>query len=159
MATTIAFDLVTALVATCRANVPEGTKVYDGPGVSGDPGNFLMVGVPDPDSNAPSESASGTQEWSGIGAKATGEDGAVICCALAWSGETGDAAQQKVREAVRDIVKGVDLTLRADPNLGGAVPGLNWVRYGKNYRLTQLSADDGVAALFYFEVAYKARLV
>jgi hypothetical protein len=159
MATTIAFDLITQLAVVCRAQVSPGTIVYDGPGVSNDPGNFLMVGVGDPDSNEPSESAAGTQEWSGLGAKAARESGTVTCCALAWSGDTGDAAQQAARESVRDIVADVDLALRADPNLGGAVPGLMWVRYGRNYRLTQLSAGDGVAALLYFEVAYEARLV
>lgn len=159
MATTIAFDLVTELVTICRANVPADTIVYDGPGVGEDPGNFLMVGVEDPGSRQPSESASGTQEWSGLGAKAARESGSVTCSALAWTGDVGDEAQQACRETVRDIVQAVDLALRDDPNLGGTVPGLMWVRYGKNYRLTQLSAEDGTAALFYFEIAYEARLV
>jgi hypothetical protein len=156
--TTIAFDLTTQLVATCRAAVI-GAVVYDGPQMAGDPGNFLMVGVPDPDSNEPSESASGTQDWSGLGAKASRESGAITCCALAWTGDDGDAAQQATRETVRDIVKTVDQALHDDPNLGGTVPGLMWVRFGRNYRLIQLSADDGTAAIFYFEIAYEARIV
>jgi len=159
MATTIMFDLITQLVTTCRANVPTGVKVYDGQGASQDPGNFLMVGVWDPDSADEATPSTGTQEWSGLGHKAALEDGVVACCALAWTGDSGDGAQQKAREAVRDIVANVDLALRNDPNLGGAVPGLNWVRYGQNYELAQWSTTDGTRAVFRFEVAYKARLV
>lgn len=157
MATTIVFDLITQLVTTFTAAAPD-VNVYDGQGATDDPGNFLMVGVGDPNSDSPADSASGTQEWAGLGANAAYEGGAVTCCALAWSGESGNTAQQTVRETVRDIVKGVDETLKADPNLGGTVPGLNWVRYGSSYSLTQLSDADGVAAIFYFEIAYKARL-
>jgi hypothetical protein len=157
MATTVAFDLCSKLFDVFTANVPAGVRVYDGPGFSEDPGNFLMIGVDDPESEDPT-SAAGTQEWSGIGAKAALEDGVISCCAMAWTGDSGDAAQKAVRQTVRDIVGAVDVVLRADPNLGGAVPGLNWVRYGHNYRLSQPPAA-GVAAKFYFEIAYKARLV
>lgn len=160
MATTIAFDLVTELTATAQASIDTTVaEVYDGPVPTNDAGNFLMVGVGDPDSNEPSEAAAGTQEWSGIGARAARESGTVTCCALAWTGDADADAQRRMRVAVRDIVGALDVVLRGDPNLGGRVPGLMWVRYGKNYRLTQISADDGTAALFYFEVAYEARLV
>jgi hypothetical protein len=158
MATTI-FDLITQLVTTCRAAAPAGLLVTDGQGATQDPGNFLMVGVGDPDSTDQAEAASGTQEWSGLGAKAARESGSIPCCALAWTGAAGDAAQQAVREAVRDIVVGVDAALKTDPNLGGTVPGLMWVRYGRNYDLSQWSTTEGTRAVFRFEVAYEARLV
>lgn len=158
MTTTIVFDLITQLVSVCAANVPPGVQVYDGPGASNDPGNFLMVGVGNPDSDDLAESATGTQVWNGLGAKSALEDGSVVCCALAWTGGAGNAAQQSARETCRDIVKSVDAALKSDPNLGGAVPGLNWVRYGGNFALSQRSTADGVTAIFYFEIGYKARL-
>jgi hypothetical protein len=156
--TTIVFDLITQLYEKAKATVPNDVMVHDGLGVPGNPGNFLMVGVPDPDTEGPPESASGTQEWKGLGARAATEEGAVTCCALAWSGDSGDEAQRAAREKVRDIVAGLDATLKADPNLGGTVPGLNWVRYGRNFGLTQLSDTDGVSAIFYFEIAYLASI-
>lgn len=159
MTTTIAFDLITQLVVTCRANVPAGTTVYDGQGAAADDtGNFLMVGIGDPNSQDPEVSAAGTQEWAAIGNRAGNEEGTVHCCAVAWSGDIGSDAQQQVREDVRDIVADVDAALRADPNLGGTVPGLMWVRYGRNYSLEQISATDGVAAVFKFDIDYRARI-
>jgi hypothetical protein len=157
MATAVVFDLVTALVNTCATALP-GVSVYDGQGASDDPGNFLMIGVEDPDDPGPAEAASGSLEWAGLGHRASKENGSIACVALAWSGNTGNAAQQAVREAVRDMVGTVETTLRNDPNLGGTVPGLNWVRYAGNFRLRQISAADGVAAVFRFDVAYIASL-
>lgn len=158
MTTTIAFDLVTQLVVKFKATAPADVQVYDGEGDSQDPGNFLMVGVGDPLSDSDTDAVSGTQEWSGLGAKASRESGTVTCCALAWSGDSGSDAQQAAREKVRDIVVGIDASLKADPNLGGTVPGLMWVRYGQTYRLTQ-PPIDGSLAIFEFEIAYEARLV
>jgi hypothetical protein len=160
MTTTIVFDLLTQLVETFDAAAPVDAIVYDGQGDSDDPGNFLMVGVDDPYAEGAVDSASGTQEWAGLGQRAAYEHGdAVWCCALARSGDSGSDAQRAAREAVRDLVAGVDATLKADPNLGGKVPGLMWVRYGRNFTLKQVSDSNGVEAIFSFSIAYEARLV
>lgn len=158
MTTTIVFDLITQLVETCSAAVPTDVSVYDGVGDSQSPGNFLMVGVGDPLAPEGPTSAVGTQEWKGLGARGATEAGSVTCCALAWSGGAGNDAQRGCRETVRDIVSGVDAALKADPNLGATVPGLNWVRYGRDYGLTQLSDETGTAAIFFFEIAYTASI-
>lgn len=157
MATTIVFDLISQLVETFTAATTD-VNVYDGQGATDDPGNFLMVGVSDPDEEGESEAATSTQEWNGLGHKAATELGAVSCCALAWRGEVGSDAQRQVREDVRDLVAGVDSALKADPNLGGTVPGLNWVRYGATNTLRQFSGSEGVRAVFYFEIAYRAHI-
>lgn len=164
MATAIIFDLISALVTTCTSAVPVGTVVYDGQASDDTSKNFLMIGVADPDSDGPSASASGTLQWAGLGHRSSKEYGTVTCCAAAWTGDIGNAAQKAVREAVRDISSSVESALRNDPTLGG-VPGLNWVRYGGaageasgNWSLDQLSAEDGVAAIFQFEIAYLASL-
>jgi hypothetical protein len=156
MATAVVFDLISALADAFRIAIPTAT-VYDGQGASDDPGNFLMVGVGDPNSDDPT-SASGELEWAGLGHRSSYEHGTIACSALAWSGDSGDAAQKAARETVRDLVGAVEVALRTDPNLGGAVPGLTWVRYGRGWNLDQSSNNDGVQALFRFEVAYEARL-
>lgn len=158
MPTAIVFDLATALVTTFRAAVPPSVNVYDGQGASDDPGFFLMVGVDDPDSDDEVDSAAGTLEWAGLGHKASKEAGEVSCCAVAWVGESGSSAQQAAREAVRDIMTAVEATLRADPNLGGLVPGLNWVRYAGEFSLRQRSDSQGVRAVFSFRISYIASL-
>lgn len=155
--TTIVFDLVSQLYVACQAAVPAGVLVTDGEYDGQDPGDILMVGVPDPFGNT-ADSASGQQSWHGLGAKAALEQGTVACCAMSWRGDQGDEAQKAARETVRDIVFGVDAALNADPNLGGKVPGLEWVRYGQNYTLTQ-PPITGAVAIFQFEIAYQARLV
>jgi hypothetical protein len=132
MATAIVFDLISALVDRFTVILPT-TLVLDGQGATDDPGNFLMVGVPDPNSDEAAASASGTLEWAGLGHRTSKEDGRVSCCALAWSGDSGNAAQKAVRQTVRDIAATVEADLRNDPNLGGVVPGLNWVRYAGDF--------------------------
>jgi hypothetical protein len=158
MTSTIVFDLVSALVDTCASVVPSGVAVYDGQPSTDDPGSFLMVGVADPNSADSATSASGTLEWAGLGHNTSKEHGTITCCAMAWTGNVGNAAQKDVRQAVRDISSAVEVVLRTDPNLGGVVPGLNWVRYAGDWNLEQLSAFDGVAAVFHFEIAYQASL-
>lgn len=158
MTTAIVFDLISALVDVCAAAVPAGVAVYDGQGASEDPGNFVMIGVGDPNDSAATSSASGELEWAGLGHKSSKERGSVSCCAVAWTGDSGNAAQKAVRQTVRDIVSAIETALRADPNLGGVVPGLNWVRYSGSFDLDQLSASDGVAAVFRFEITYIASL-
>lgn len=157
--TVIVFDLISALVDTCTEALPS-VLVYDGQGVSGDFGDFLMIGIDDPSSDDPT-SAVGSLEWAGLGHKASYEHGTagIACCALAWTGGAGNVAQRSAREAVRDIAAAVESTLRADPNLGGVVPGLMWVRYGGDFRLSQPSVEQGAAAQFSFTIAYEARLV
>lgn len=157
MATAIVFDLISALVDTCTTALPT-VNVYDGQGATDDPGNFLMIGVGDPNSDDPAASASGDLQWAGLGHRTSKEQGTITCCAVAWSGDSGNAAQKAVRQTVRDISSAVESTLRADPNLGGVVPGLNWVRYAGSFSLEQLSASDGVAAVFQFDIAYIASL-
>lgn len=159
--TTLAFGVITALVDVCREQAADGVIVKRGWILGSDYGNFLMVNVGNPfDNSGTAESAAGTQEWAGLGARATYEDGVIPCCALAWSGDSDEDAQQRMDDEVAAIVSGVDQTLRNDPNLGGAVPGLNWVRYGSTFAgPTPLSDDSGTASLFGFQVAYKGRLV
>jgi hypothetical protein len=157
MATTAVFDLISALVDIAEASLTDVT-VLDGQGSEMPAGDFLMIGVGDPTDNGPAFSAEGSQEWAGLGARAANEEGSVTCCATVQSGDSGNAAQRAVRDRLRDLLATLEAELKADPSLGGVLPGPGWARFGKNTNLTQISGTDGVAVVFYFEIAYQARL-
>lgn len=154
MATSAVFAVIDALVTTMTAALPTVT-VYDGVGLSDDPGNFLMIGVDDPDADDYSDSAESSQKWAGIGNRARDEEGTVTCCALAWN---GDSDQRAARLAVKAITDAVETALRADPTLGGAIPAPGWAQFGSRFNLSQIQSDSGAVALAFFQVAYQARL-
>ena len=152
MTTSVVFDLIDTLVSRFTAAL--SVNVLDGYGLTDDPGDFLMVGVEDPDSDR-AVSAEGKQEWAGLGAKARYEEGTVTCIAMSWNGDADLAA---ARAAVKATTAAVENNLRSDPNLGGVVPGLNWTGYGTRTELIQLQASDGACVMCVFDVAFKARL-
>jgi hypothetical protein len=139
MTATIVLDIIDALVAQYRAALP-GATVFDGTGITEEPGDFVMVGVGDPDSNQAPTSADTSQEWAGLGAHRRDEVGTVTCCAVSWNGES---------EGLGDIH-------RADPTLG--VASVMWTGFGERVTLTQIQADDGSSVIAYFEIQFKARI-
>lgn len=156
MGTSAVFGLIDELVDHFTAALPS-IAVYDGYGLSDDASDFLMVGVEDPNGSEPT-SADVQQQWAGLGAKARYEAGTVTCAALAWRGNPGDAGQREARAAAAAIVAAVENDLRADPNLGGAVPGLQWVGFGDRLRIVQDQTQSGPMALVIFDIAYKAKI-
>lgn len=156
MATSAVFGLIDTLVEHFR-DVLSDVSVYDGFGISEDASDYLMVGVEDPNGSEPT-SADVQQEWAGLGAKARYEAGTVTCAALAFRGNPGDEGQGEARAAARDIVAAVEDDLRADPNLGGVVPGLMWVGFGTRLRIVQDQGESGPWALVVFDIAFKAKI-
>lgn len=156
MATSTLFALVDTLVAELSTALPD-VQVYDGFGISEDASDFLMVGVEDPNGSE-ATSADVAQEWHGLGAKSRLEAGTITCAALAWRGNPGDAGQGEARAAAAAIVAAVESHLRADPNLGGLVPGLMWVGFGTRLRLVQDQTDAGPYALVVFDIAFKSKI-
>lgn len=154
MGTSVVFDLIPALVTAFTAGLPNTIHVIDGDTVTGDAGTFLMVGWEDPD-NDRATSATGKQDWAGLGARARDEEGTITCLVIAWNGDSDFAA---ARAALRAATDGVEGLLRADPNLDGAVPGLMWTGYGTNTQLRQWLSDQGAVATCTFDVAFKARI-
>lgn len=152
MTTSAVFDLIDALVERFTSALE--VNVLDGYGLTDDPGDFLMVGVEDPDSDR-ATSAESKQEWHGVGNRARLEEGTVTCIAMSWN---GDADLSAARAAAKATTAAVEDHLRSDPNLGGTVPGLTWTGYGTRTELIQLQATDGACVMCVFEVAFKARL-
>ena len=153
MTTSVVWDLLDALVSRFTGALTD-VNVIDGDTVADDVANFLMVGWDDPD-NERATSAEGKQEWAGLGAKARYEEGTVTCLALSWDGGNDFEA---ARAAVRATTDGVETNLRADPNLGGVVPGLMWVGYGTRNELRQWLSTEGAVALCMFDIAFKAKI-
>lgn len=154
----VAFDLLDDLVATFTAAVPlavgEPVNVVDGDAVNNGLGTFLVVGWDDPDSPR-STSVSSSQPWAGIGGRVQDESGTVTCFVMR---DVGDSRTKTARDAVRAVITAVKTILRADPTLGGRVPGLQWVRFGQRFELTQWLSEDGAVALCTFDIAFEARI-
>jgi hypothetical protein len=154
MATSAVFGLIDALYANFAAALPD-VLVLDGMGATDDPGNFLMIGVDDPDTDAYANTADVEQKWAGIGNHARNEAGSISCCAVAWN---GDGDQKAARLAAKATVDAVESNLRSDPTVGGALPGPGWAQFGTRLTLSQIQTEDGAVALVFFQIAYQARI-
>lgn len=152
MATSVLPDLIDALVTAARTALP-ATKVYDGFGVTDDPGDFLMVGVEDADLETAATSANSEQQWAHSTGTARDESGELTCVALSWNGD-GDA--KVARDAAFAITAAVENLLRANPSLG--IPELLWTGYGSTVELSQGQGKTGAEALVVFKVAFRARI-
>ncbi len=151
MATSVIPAVIDYLVAHASVALT-GVRVYDGYDSSDDPGDFLMVGVDDPESPNAAFSADSTQDWAHANNTARDEMGDVTCAALSWNG-IGD--QKLARDAAFAITATVEVLLRADPTLGGIVL---WSSYGTTTQLTQQQSTNGVMALVVFKVHFRARI-
>ena len=151
MSTSVVPALIDALVAAGTTALPS-TIVSDGVPVTDDPGDFLMVGIQDPDAETPlsADSAEAQQSWGA--ARPRTETGSVYCCAYSWNGN-GDA--KAARNAVYAIAAAVANALR--PN-DLAVPGLQGVGYGTSTTFRQGQSDYGAGALLMFSVEYAAHI-
>lgn len=156
MAISILPDLIDTLLTRTRAALPSmAERVFDGYGISEDPGDFLMIGVDDPDGPNPADSASGTLDWATMRSAPAPQDerGELVCAALSWN---GDADPKAARDAVCVTASAVDTLCRADPSLGLA-PRLLTARVASRYDLSQQQSDAGALALLVFRIVYHAR--
>lgn len=145
--------VIDALIAGAQDALGEACLVVDGFGLTDDPGNFLMIGVEDPDTEDFATSATSVQEWAHAVADERDETGDVSCAALAWN---GDGDQKAARDAAYDIVTGFGTWIRENYTLGLA--NVYNAEFGSNQALTQIQNTDGAVALVSFKVAFKARI-
>lgn len=151
MGTTPIPDVIDALVTLSAAALPS-VKVYDGFGLSDDVGDFLMVGVEDPETQGFTTSASAGQNWHDTGQDGKRDDtGDVTCCALSWN---GNGNQKTARDAAFAIVAGVEGLVRENSTLG--LDDLLWAEIGQQIELHQAQDDAGAAAWVIFRVQYQA---
>lgn len=152
MSTSAIPAVIDALFAASTAALTDVT-VSDGFGVSGEPGDYLMVGVDDPDSRRRTPSADSAQDWAEIGHRGRSEQGEVTCSAASWN---GDSDQKVARDAAFAIVAAVENLCRADPTLGVAT--LLWTSVGTSIELQQEQGDYGARSVVIFRVAFRARI-
>lgn len=154
--TSVVPDLIDALF-TKATDALEGVTVYDGFGVTNDPGDFLMIGVEDPDSQDAAYSAETEQDWAEVGANLGSaerdETGTLTCAALSWN---GDANQKQARDAAYAITSKLEDLLRADPTLG--LTSLLWTSFGTSSQLSQAQDSQGALALLVFRIYFRARI-
>lgn len=150
---TSAIPAVIDALFTAATTALSNIKVYDGYGVSEDPGDFLMVGVEDPDYDAAANSANSRQSWATIGAGSRDEEGEITCAALSWN---GNADQKAARTGAFAIVAAVENLCRANPALG--VSTVLWTGVGTDTELLQQQGEGGASAIVIFKIAFRARI-
>lgn len=153
MAVSVIPALIDAIVAGASAALAGTVVVSDGFYVGSDPGNFLMIGVDDPDSDGPTSSGSSQQDWANANYTARDESGDITCAALSWN---GDGSQKAARDSAFATAETVATLVRANPSLG--IANLLWTSYGTSTQLTQDQDDDGAKALIVFTVHFRARI-
>lgn len=149
--------VIDALVAQADAALTSVT-VYDGFGISDDPGDFLMVGVDDADLLDAATSAESSQVPATMGTLRTRQEtGTVTCLALSWNGDADMAAARTAAFATANEVS--DL-IRADPSLGLGAPDFRLLvaGYGGSERLMQNQDEDGAEAALVFTVTFTAQI-
>lgn len=153
MSTSVIPTLIDALVTAARTALPSA-QVYDGYGVTDDPGDFLMVGVEDGSASGPAGSAESRQSWPHVGHQVRDEEGDVHCFAVSWN---GDGDQKAARDAAFAITAAVENLLRADPSLGIAAQVMR-TGFGTSQRLEQDQDQHGAIALVAFDIHFQARI-
>lgn len=155
MPVTTLYALLDALVAAARAALP-AIAVYDSYGVTDDPGDYLMIGVDDPDRPTAAASASVVQEPGPMGTgRPRDEEGEITCAALSWNGDGNPSAARAGCKTITDAMEALVRTT-AYPALG--VSGVKALDFGSLFTLEQDQNDAGAMALVIFTVKFRARI-
>ncbi len=151
----VLIDRLVKLATDALNGNPEVT-VYDGFGVSGNSGDFLMFGVDDPESLNAGISGSADQVPGPMGStRPRDQNGQILCAAYSLD----HSRNQKVaRDAVYSYMAVVENFLREDPSLGIAAGGLFVAQMGDLERLSQNQNGNGADALLVFNVRFRARI-
>lgn len=152
--TTAVPAVLTLLLAGARAALPNAA-VRDGFADLGDPGDFLMVGVEDPDATGYEAAVTSDQSWAGVGRSQRNEEIEVVCCALSWN---GDADPAKARTDVYALVSGFEKWIVEHPTLGQTAITLTNCLFGGRHTLNQAQNSAGAVAWVVFTVNVTARI-
>lgn len=141
-------DALVALASDALTTV----QVYDGYGVTSEPGDYLMVGIDDPDGESGGFAADVRQEWAAVGPGAPrNEEGDITCCAVSWN---GDGDQKAARDGAYAIADALAAAIRAEPSMG--VPTLLSAGPGTTSQLMQDQGQTGAGALLVFRIHFRA---
>jgi hypothetical protein len=156
MAGSVIPALIDALVAAAQAALPDA-KVSDGFLLSDEPGDYLMVGVEDPESltnGDDAEAASVSQDQMAFGVtRPRMEEGAIH---LAARSVNGDANQKAARDAVYAMHEALAGALRPTNDLG--VTGVLKLSNGASLSLRQNQDGYGAVATLLYDIAFTAQI-
>lgn len=142
-------DLIDALFAASTTALPDVT-VTDGLTFEWNTGDYLMIGVDDPD-GLKVQAGNGEQEQ--VTNNDRDESGDLTCAALAANGQ---ADQKSARDAVFAIMTAIEGLLRAG---SVAVPGVKfWQLDLASFAYSQNIPNLGTSALLAFRIHYVARI-
>ena len=144
--------VIDALVSAATSALPD-VSVSDGYSLADEYGDYLYVGVDDPDSVNPAQSADTQHAWAHANYTTHDQEGTITCAAHSWN---GDADPKTARDAAYAIASTVAQILRDTPSLG--IPTLLWARFGARESLSQGQGPGGASALVVFTIAFRARL-
>jgi hypothetical protein len=153
MASSVVPSLIDALVAQAVTSLP-GALIFDGGGITDDPGDYLMIGVSDPDDDGEPEAADVTQQQMAFGStRPRRETGSVHIAARSIA---GDGVQKTARDAVYAMQEALATALRTTDNLG--VAGILSLGNGSNLRLLQTQNESGAVATLLYDIAFDAQI-
>jgi len=153
MATSVVPALIDALFTQATAALPTTLVLY-GPGVTDDPGDYLMVGMSDPAFDGPFEAARSTQEQMAFGStRPRKEEGVIHMVACSRNGN-GDL--QAALAAASAIQEALATVLRTTDNLG--VTGV--LKLGNGADATPIWDHDnyGAVATLLYDIAFEAAI-
>ena len=153
MAASIVPALIDALVTTAASALPSAV-VIDGQGHTDDPGDYLLVGCEDPDTDGESEAARVTQTQMAFGSTRPREEDGVIH--MVARSVNGAADQKAARDAVYAIQEALATALRTTDNLG--VAGGLKLGNGSDLSLHQDQNDYGAVATLRYDIAFTAAI-
>lgn len=156
MAASVAPALIDALVATAATALPSAL-VIDGVGNTDSAGDYLMVGVDNPDlygSGSAMQAASSTQNQMTFGAtRPRMEEGQIFISARSVNGA---ADQKAARDAVYAMQEALATVLRTTNDLG--VTGVMQLSNGSTLSLEQDQNDYGAVATLTYSIAFTAQI-
>lgn len=149
MATSVVPAVLDALYDLAKNALPD-IIVQDGMDVTDDPGDYLMVGIQDPEAEVPVAATSSETQQAFGSTKPRQETGVVYLTAFSWN---GDGDQKAARDAVYATAGALADLLR--PN-ALAVAGVMTAGYGESTTYRQGPTTFGVAAELLFSVEFRA---
>jgi hypothetical protein len=156
MAASVVPALIDALVSTATSALPSAL-VTDGVGNTDTAGDYLMVGVSDPDlygTGSGMQAATAQQNQMAFGAtRPRMEQGEIF---LAARSVNGDANQKAARDAVYAMQEALATALRTATDLG--VTGVMQLSNGANLLLEQDQMDYGAVATLTYSIAFTAQI-
>lgn len=144
-----------------------GRLVFDGPTNTKDPGDFLMIGVEDPDLPDASTSAETNEDFAHTGLDGERDvDGYITCAALSWNGDVDELALKTARDTAYGMTDAIAAMCRGNGEASDGhhndgtfgVESLLWTSCSTSAALNQGRDAKAALALVVFRIYFRARI-